>query len=413
MYSRVLLLIFLTLLNVPLRAQQSASFLQSIKTVQVIVNGVWDAPPVMAMGGGNTVQISFDDLQHDYVRYTYRISHCDADWQKSDIFEGDYMDGLNGVNRLENYTQSMNTETEYNHYTLTLPNKDVRLLISGNYLVEFFEDGDEEPVAQACFSLLEPRVGIDVTVSGNTDIDTRKNHQQLSFKLNFPNYGVVNPEEEFKPVVIQNRRWDTHVSGIKPTYIRTNQFEYSFNRKLIFTAGNEYRRFEIIDRRVPMMNVDRIYRERGDYHAQLYPDKPRKNYLYDQDQDGRYLIRNEYDAEIDTESEYIHTHFTLVSPRLPGGEVYLNGNLTDNSYDAYYQMEYNDVARQYEITLPLKQGSYNYQYLVVDEDGIGHTELTEGDFYQTENEYHVYIYHRAFGERYDRLVGFQKCTPSN
>ena len=78
MYSRVLLLIFLTLLNVPLRAQQSASFLQSIKTVQVIVNGVWDAPPVMAMGGGNTVQISFDDLQHDYVRYTYRISHCDA-----------------------------------------------------------------------------------------------------------------------------------------------------------------------------------------------------------------------------------------------------------------------------------------------------------------------------------------------
>lgn len=392
------------------KAQQTASYLQSIKSVQVQVNGLWGEPPVMAMGSSNYVLISFDDLQHDYVRYTYRITHCDADWNKTDIFEGDYMKGMNGTNRLENYSQSMNTETEYNHYTLQLPNKDVKLLLSGNYLVEFFEDGDEEPVAQACFSILEPRVGIDVSVSGNTDIDTRKSHQQVSFDLNFPNYAVVNPEEEFKPVVVQNRRWDTRVSGIKPSYIKTNKFVYNYNRSLIFPAGNEYRRFEIIDRRVPMMNVDRIYRERRDYHAQIYTDKPRTTYLYDQDQDGRYYVRNEYDSEIDTESEYIYTHFTFKSPRLPGGDLYLNGDLTDNSFDAYYQMEYNDAEQQYEIVLPLKQGSYNYQYLLVDEDGKGHTDLTEGNFYQTENEYYVYIYHRAFGERYDRLVGFQKCT---
>ena len=29
----------------------------------------------------------------------------------------------------------------------------------------------------------------------------------------------------------------------------------------------------------------------------------------------------------------------------------------------------------------------------------------EGDFYETENEYHIYIYHREFGARYDKLIG--------
>lgn len=32
----------------------------------------------------------------------------------------------------------------------------------------------------------------------------------------------------------------------------------------------------------------------------------------------------------------------------------------------------------------------------------------EGNFYETENEYLILVYHRAFGERYDRLIGMQQ-----
>ncbi|MBQ0143550.1 MAG: DUF5103 domain-containing protein [Prevotellaceae bacterium] len=397
-------------------AQQTASFSKSIKTVQVKVNGKWGEPPVMLKGGNNYVDISFDDLQHDYERYTYKITHCDSEWNQSDIYEGDYMTGVNGAYRLEEYTQSLMTEMEYNHYTLRLPNENVNLLISGNYKVEFFIDGEDEPVAQACFSILEPSVGIDIEVSANTDIDTYASHQQVSFTINYRNYSINNPETEFKPVVTQNRRWDTHASGMTPTYIKSNELIYSFNKSLIFDAGNEYRRFEILDKLVPTMNIDKMYYENGYYHAVVYADKPRINYLYDEDQDGRYYIRNNDDIDNDTESDYFYTHFTLQSPLLPGGSVFLNGDLTDNSYDSYYQMDYNMIEHQYEITLPLKQGSYNYQYVIVDDNNdnsIGSVALTEGNYHQTENEYYVYVYHRPFGERYDRLVGFNKKTYKN
>ena len=55
----------------------------------------------------------------------------------------------------------------------------------------------------------------------------------------------------------------------------------------------------------------------------------------------------------------------------------------------------------------MKLGVYNYQYVWVPDGGQKvSTANTEGDFYNTENEYLIYVYHREFGARYDRLVGF-------
>ena len=69
-------------------------------------------------------------------------------------------------------------------------------------------------------------------------------------------------------------------------------------------------------------------------------------------------------------------------------------------------MHYNPESQQYEHYLMLKQGNYNYQYLFVPEgETKGRTVLTEGDFYQTENEYTIYVYYRPIGARFDRLIG--------
>ncbi|MCM1311383.1 MAG: DUF5103 domain-containing protein [Bacteroides sp.] len=394
-------------------AQENAVFADNLKSIQVEVNGEWGSPPVMLLGGGNFVEVSFDDLQHSYVRYTYRIVHCNADWTPSDLLESEYLNGFNG-NRIEEYEQSMNTAMEYNHYSVCIPNEDIKLLVSGNYRMDIYEDGEDEPVARACFSVLEPRVGVDIMVSGNTDIDTNKSHQQLSFHINYQGYQANNPQEEFKPVVCQNRRWDNSVSGVRPTYMRMDQLIYSHNRQLIFNAGNEYRRFEILDEHVPTMRVDRMVYSDPYYHAELFVDEPRRNYVYDEDQDGRYWVRNNDNEMNDTESDYFLTHFRLEMPQMAGGEVYLNGELTNNRLSEQYKMEYDLMEHAYKAVVPLKQGSYNYQYLFVpDGSRMGQTAYTEGDFYQTENEYYVYVYHRAFGTKYDKLVGFGSLKFSN
>ena len=394
-----------------LEAQENVIYVDNIKTLQVKPGGTWGEAPILLMGGGNFIEITFDDLQHDFVRYYYRITHCNADWSQSDLYEGDYMTGMNCGEYIGEYTQSVAPEVLYNHYRLTLPNEHSSLLVSGNYRVDILEEGDEEPVACACFSIVEGKVSIDADVTANTDIDSYNSHQQLEFSINYQNFAVGNPESEFKPVVMQNHRWDSHVMGLMPTYMRNNSLIYDHNRKLIFPAGNEYRRFEILDRYTPTMRVDHMEQVGDYYHATLFQDERRVNYKYDQDQDGRYYIRNGNNEENESESDYFFTHFQLVTPKIPGGELYLSGDLTGNRFEEENRMEYNLLSHSYELVLPLKQGSYNYMYLFVrDGDTVGSAAETEGNLHQTENEYYIYVYHRGFGERYDRLVGFRKLT---
>lgn len=392
------------------QAQESKVYVKNIKTLQTTLGGQWDAAPILVLGSHNFIEISFDDLQHSFVHYTYTLTHCDASWNSSQLLESEYMNGFSS-NRIEDYGQSMNTQMEYNHYTLRLPNDDVELLISGNYRVTVYNDDDDsdEPVFETCFSVLEPHVGIDMEVTTNTDIDTHDKHQQVNFNINYANYRVVNPVDEFKPVVYQNRRTDNKVEDLRPTYLRSNQLVYNHNRQLIFPAGNEYRRFEILDEYQPTMNVETMEYFAPYYHATLFTDKPRQNYIFDRDQNGLYYIRNEENIDIETESDYFYTHFTLETPIVGNGEVYLHGNLTNNQFDEAYRMNYNYIDHRYELVLPLKQGSYNYQYLFVSEDSDrGSTAEIEGNYYQTENEYTVLVYHRPFGLRYDKLVGYQR-----
>ena len=395
-----------------LAAQVNGVFVDNLKTLKVEVNGMWEPAPVVPLVGANYVLISFDDLQHNFVRRTYHIRHCNADWTPSELIESEYLDGFND-RPIDDYSPSMNTTTLYNHYSFRIPNKDVRLTVSGNYIVDIYEEGDDEPVGRACFSVLDNHVGVAIGVSPNTDIDQYDRHQQLSLSLNYQSYSVNRPEEELHPVILQNRRWDTKVENIRPSEISTYSLSYDHNRNLIFPAGNEYRRFEILDEYVPTMHVEKLDYHAPYYHASLYPDEARKNYIYDQDQDGRFLIRNSDNVENETESDYFITHFRLEMPEIPYGTVYLNGDMSYNTYSDEYAMEYDTSEGAYILSLLLKQGAYNYQYVFIPDDSKQPTlSETEGNYYQTENEYSVYVYHRPFGARYDHLVGYSSVKTS-
>jgi hypothetical protein len=59
----------------------------------------------------------------------------------------------------------------------------------------------------------------------------------------------------------------------------------------------------------------------------------------------------------------------------------------------------------------LKQGFYNYQYVFVKDGKQAYSfEEVEGNSYETENLYSIYIYHRTQGKYYDRLVGYKQLS---
>ena len=394
-------------------AQQTRSLSEQIRTVRVVVNHDPLQPPVARLGA--PVEISFDELSHEYTRYIYKVEFCNADWSRAEeVFESDFLSGFNGQ-PIEDYETSFNTTVLYTHYRFAFPNEDTRLLLPGNYRVRVYadeRDSSDEPVLEACFSLLKPEMSVGVDVSSNTDVDFNQKHQQVTFNVSYGQRRVVDPQRELHTVVFQNRRWDNAVVDLPPNIQKATGVEWTHRRDLLFPAGAEFHKSEIIDVQLNGMGVDRMLWVEPHRHAVLFPVQPQRNYTYDPDANGSFVIRAPEDESPETEAEYLFVHFLLHTPRLPGGDIYVTG-LWDNGFpDPQCRMEYDEEHGVYECSVLLKQGYYNYQFRQLAADGVGQTARTEGDFYETENEYLILVYHRPQGARYDALVGYSVVKTS-
>ena len=400
--------LFLLLLLFPCLAiaQVQRIYDENVKTLTVVVDGDPTLPPIMSLRKRHSLSVEWDEMSHDYQRYVYHLQHCNADWEPSDeIFESDFMSGLNNQ-LVEEYEKSFNTTQIYTHYRLRLPSQQLRPLISGNYRLQIFHEDDDmsedTPVLEVQFCLYENVANIRTQVSSNTDVDFNRDHQQVTLAVGYGTLNVVDPQRELKVVVFQNRRWDNRVTGLIPNIRNNAGIEFTHNKNLIFTGGSEFHRFEILDVQRTSMGVERMEWFDPYYHATLFVDQPQHNYTSIKDQNGVYVLRSSDDIDDATTAEYVVVHFFLQTPRLPGGDVYVCGQWTGESFNPECRMEYDDINHQYHAAVMLKQGYYSYQYR--QEDGA--TARTEGDFYQTENEYSVLVYYRGQGARYDQLVGY-------
>ena len=408
--NRIFFTIFALFCTLAMTAQRHEIMSDHIATLQVVADNDWLTMPVIRLNSGQRIHIEFDDLTHQYNRYAYKVIHCEADWTESEeLFESDYIEGFADGNTIDEMEESLNTNQLYTHYSLTLPNEHCRLKMSGNYKVEVYDDNDDsEPMLTACFMVVEPVMTVRMEVTPNTDIDVNKTHQQVSMEVAYNGLLVLQPERQIHTVVLQNGRWDNARLNAKPQYTMADGLRWDHNRDLIFDAGNEYRKFEVLDTDHPTLGIDRIRWDGKQFHAFVFADEPRPNYLYDEDANGAFYIRNSDNIENNRISDYVQVHFQLMCPQPVSGDVYVNGVWTNDRFLEQYRMEYDYGSSSYQLTLPLKMGYYSYQYVMLDADGFAQVMPTEGSFFQTENEYYALVYYRQQGGRTDRLVGYQK-----
>lgn len=393
-------------------------------TLKVMVDGDFMAPPVITLGSDRRVIISFDEMAEDRSYLRYRLVHCNADWQPSRLLDSEILSGFNYA-EVTDFGFSTNTFIHYVNYRILIPSEDMAPLVSGNYLVEVYrEDDPEHPVLQARLSIADPCASIAGEVSVNTDRGTMDRWQQLTLTVDLAEYlksnRVTNPLTDIIVTIERNGNPLTAVTLSPPLRQSGTRLIYDHQPALIFPAGNEFRRFETVNVLSAGMNVDSMRFDGGQYHAWLIPDVPRaeRQYFYDSTQAGRFMIRELNATDSDLGADYVMTHFTLLQPEYLDGDVYVQGELNGYLPSASWRMTYNPAVGGYRLSVPLKQGSYNYQYAVAPKRTaeMETTSLTsvlipdpmpvEGDKYQTRNEYLVRVWHRDPMTRADRLIGF-------
>lgn len=390
-------------------AQRHAVYADNIATLQVNVNNDWLSLPVMTLGSNDVLKVSFDELSHTYHRYTYHVVHCEADWTPSDaLFTSDYLAGINGLT-IDDFEESINTNQLYTHYTVQLPNDQCAVKMSGNYKLCVIDDETGDTALCAAFYVVEPRVNVGVKVLTDTDIDVRRSHQQVELRVDYPaNLRVTDPRSQFVVKVMQNERVDNMVQCPPAPILMNGGMQWTHCRDLIFDAGNEYHKFEFLDPHLNSMGVDRVFwnEQLERYCVEIFHDYERRSYVYDEDANGAFYVRNSDNTENDITTDYTLTRLSLDTPKL-NGDVYVEGKWTYNSIDSRYKLEYDPEQRCYTTELPLKMGYYSYQYLFVPYGSEKAVVCpTEGSFYETENHYSVLVYFRSNIDRTDRLVGY-------
>ena len=109
---RFVYIILLSLLPLVSGAQFMHAGALNVRSPRMELNGEWGALPIMVLGSDDIMQFSFDEMSHTYHRYIYRITHCRANWEPSELFDIDFLNGFNEM-PIEEWENSVNTTMLY------------------------------------------------------------------------------------------------------------------------------------------------------------------------------------------------------------------------------------------------------------------------------------------------------------
>jgi len=368
--------------------------------------------PILKLG--DVLQLEFDALNGDEDDFYYTIEHYNFDWTRSVLVKSEYLDGFDNQ-RIRDYENSFNTYQIYSHYKLKIPNQSTRRLkISGNYIMNIFNDYGELVFSRK-FMIYENLAGVGVSLKRSRDVKFIKEKQTVDIVIASNNIQFNNPKRTVKTLLIQNNNLNNTISNLKPQYTLDKELIYKYRNESSFWGGNEYLYFDNKDIR-GATNAIRSIELKDLYHNYLFTNYSRATmpYTYNPDINGNFLITT-LDADYpNIEADYAWIHFSLRSELLPEDlSVHVYGNFNNYAIDDSTKMNYDENNKVYTSKMLLKQGFYNYKYIVVDSNGFVDEGAISGNFSETENDYKVLVYYRDLGARYDRLIGLGQGSSVN
>lgn len=420
-YLLVLPVLFLFSVTTFGQREPDRVYMNDIRTVKLFQQNDQSSIPMIRLGSADMLELHFDDLSGYARNYFYTYQLCNADWTPALLNPFDYIKGFT-QNRLTQYRMSSIAMTKYMHYQALLPERNCVPSKSGNYLLKVFLDGDTSKLAfTKRILVLDDRVNIGARISQPFNSTLMRTHQKIQVTVGTKDLNIMSPQQQTKLVILQNNQWQDAAINLQPTFIRGNALEYNGEQDAVFPAGKEYRWADLRSFRFESDRIDRVDRTVVPNYIFIKPDLQRNDlrYAFFNDRNGWNEISTTESINPWWQGDYAKVDFTFVPAALKpyaGKEVFLIGELTGNQSGDSAKMEFDAVKGVYRKTLFLKQGYYSYQYVTKDQrDRTAKADpaLTEGNYWETENEYLVLFYFRPFSGRHDELLGITRLNSRN
>jgi hypothetical protein len=385
----------------------------NIKTVSFVQNKQ-NVVPIFQLG--DAFELQFDDLYGTDASYFYEIVHCDYDWKPSEIQKQDYLQGFDNQ-RVQESSSSFNCLQIYTHYRLSFPNSTTQLKISGNYMLKILNE-DKEVIFSRKFIVFEDLATVPIQIKRARTVTNLDSKHNLEFTIKSNVINFQNPLKNIKTVLLQNGKFNSAISNIKPQFTIGNDLVYKYDTPTQFWAGNEFLYFDNKEIRLASNTISRVDSQKDIYSSYLFTNEARanSNYYNNQDVNGNFVIRRLFAENNDVEADYAWVYFSLSAPlfRSSDGSIYVTGMFNNYALTAENKMEYNPDKAIYEKAILIKQGFTNFEYLAVKPNGsIDSENAIDGNYFQTENEYTVLVYYKEDTDRFTRIIGKGSASSLN
>ena len=140
---------------------------------------------------------------------------------------------------------------------------------------------------------------------------------------------------------------------------------------------------------------------------ELFDDYVFKSTHYDfrYDLNGKYVTSVSENKNKNNEAEYVIVEFKLTSEKIDE-DIYLFGELTNWDIIEEAKLNYDYDSKRYVGRLLLKQGYYNYKYVLLNNNNV--IENLDNNFHETRNQYSIYVYYKPIWQDYESLIGVAK-----
>ena len=326
----IIFLFFLAVLN-PLCAQpvfRDNIFNDNVKTVQLFPENNFFGEAVIFLDNEIPLILKFDEIESDYRSYSYTFIHCDANWKQSDLAPNEYLEGYSEA-YIVDYKFSKNTKIPFVNYSLQIPNDDIRIRYSGNYILLVYPENDlENPIFTKRFYVIEPSCTIAGNIVAASNPEQRNSAQEINFKINISQTNSRFPSREITTQIQQNGRFDNQILDLKPLSIKDDILDFNLQKGNIFKGLNTFRFFDFSSLSYNSEYVYSIDRSRNIDYIELILSKFRANTFYKNEpsQFGKFFIDTKEYSDKDSEGEYALVHFLLASENpIPDSDIYILG----------------------------------------------------------------------------------------
>ncbi len=384
----------------------------TIKSLKVYSGDDQTAFPIILPNGEGPkdITIEFDIQSQNIPNLKIVFKYCDQNWNPTNnIFL------LNTGNDVSNNLEfeklpTLVQDADY-HFSGKFPNsrKGVSFPFSGKwkfFITDFYDTS--KVFASGKFFVVYNEVPLNVT----------KKNEQLEDKTYFPKdlANIFNITTEFNlpqqmypdyvdhVEIIENHKIDFPIIVDRKFNSNTRQYYWDANRNFRFTArdirpGNEYRQVDL--RNYNKYNSKNVQAQfNGIEYSRFFKEGP-------PDLNGGSILLNYKDKNAD----YLNVTFSIRIPSEVSGDVFLTGAFNNWELSKSYRME--NRGGVYKLTIPLKRGIYDYQYVLADfiNNKIENADwyVLEGNSWETSNVYEVFLYYKDpnYGG-YDKIIGYQK-----